>query len=97
KAAGPKRTGGLLKNCLAKLLGCVDENELSHAAAVFEFHHARDLREEGIVFAPADIRTRLDLGAALPHDDRTARNQLSAEHFHAQPLRVGIAPVFRTA
>ena len=39
----------------------------------------------------------LSLGAALAHDDAAAGNQLSAEHLHAEPLRVGIAPVFGTA
>ena len=36
-------------------------------------------------------------GAALPHDDRAAGNQLAPENFHAEPLRIRIAPVFGTA
>ncbi len=44
-----------------------------------------------------DVLAGLDRGAALPNDDRAAGNQLAAEDLHAQPLRVGIAPVFGTA
>jgi len=57
------------------------------------FHHTRHFGEERIVLAPADVRARLDLGAALPHDDRAHGNKLAAEDLHAQPLRVRIAPV----
>src|SRR6202044_846670 len=41
KAAGPERTGGLLKTALQDLYdGCADADELAHAAAVLEFHDA---------------------------------------------------------
>src|SRR5579863_4158005 len=74
-----------------------DIDELAHAAAIAEFHDAADFREQGVVTAPADVFARLDAGAALANDDRTARHRLASEHFHAQPLRVGIAPVLGTA
>src|SRR5581483_4782063 len=78
--------GGGPTGKLRDLLGSLDADELAHAAAVFEFHHAGDFREQRVVFAPADIQARLDLGATLPHDDRAARHQLPAEHFYAEPL-----------
>src|SRR5580704_16387309 len=58
------------RNCFARftrLRHCcdVDADELAHASAVFELHYARYLCEERIVLAPADVRARLDLGAAL--------------------------------
>ena len=58
---------------------------------------AGDFGEQGIVLADADVHARLDLGAALAHDDRPAGHKLPAESLHAQPLRIRIATVFRTA
>src|SRR6516165_3512927 len=75
----------------------VNADELTHPAAVLELDRARHFRKQRIVLAPTYVETRLDLGAALPHNDRAARDQLAAENLHAQPLRVGIAPVFGTA
>ncbi len=40
------------------------------------------------------VHAGLDLGAALPQMIDHAGNQLTAEGFHAQPLRVRIAPIF---
>ena len=79
------------------LLDGVDADELAEPAAILELDHAGYLGEQRVVLAPADVEAGFELGAALPHDDRTAGNQLAAEHFHAQPLRVGIAPVLGTA
>src|SRR5262249_39856012 len=45
----------------------------------------------------SDVFAGLDTRSALPHDDGTAGHQLPAKHFHAQTLRVRIAPVFGTA
>src|SRR4051812_46962595 len=71
--------GGLI----GKLFGSGDADELAEAAAVFEHDRARYLRKERVVLAPAHVRTRLDLGTALPDDDGTAGHQLAAENFHA--------------
>src|ERR1039457_3578428 len=65
--------------------------------SIVELHHARDLGEQGIVLAPSDVGARLQFGAPLAHDDAAARHQLAAEDLDAQPLRIRIAPVFRTA
>ena len=55
------------------------------------------LGEKRVITGEADVFTRLEEGAALPHDDGAARNQLAAENLYAEPLRVGVAAVFRTA
>src|SRR5208283_4185584 len=74
--------------------GGLDADELAHAPAVAELHHAGHLGEERVVLAPADIQAGLDLGAALTDDDGTTGDQLSAEDLHAQPLCIGVAAVF---
>src|SRR5690348_13875616 len=72
-------------------------DELAHPPAIVKLNHAGDLGEQRVVLAPAYILARLEPGAALPHDDGAAGNQLAAEHLHAEALRIGIAPVFGTA
>jgi hypothetical protein len=96
KAAGPSPDRRPVKK-FRLLLGSLYADELAHPAPVLELDHARNLREQRIVLTPTNVQPRLDLGAALPDDDRPARNQLTAEHLHAEPLRVRIAPVFGTA
>src|SRR6185437_2432962 len=74
-----------------------DADELAETAAIAKLDHARDLREQRVVLAQSDVLSGFDTRAALADDDRTAGDQLSAERFHAKPLSIGIAPVFRTA
>src|SRR5947209_8210794 len=75
----------------------LDADKLAHPSTIAELHDAGDLREQGVVLAPADVFSGLDFRAALPHDDRSAGNKLPAERLDAKPLRIGIAPIFRTA
>src|SRR6516162_7261121 len=79
------------------LCACLNVDELTHPSTIFELHHASDLGEESVVLAPTDVGARLQFGAALAHDDAAAGYQLAAEDLDAEPLRVGIAPVFGTA
>src|SRR5205085_2687853 len=58
-----------------------------------EAHLTVDQREQRVVLAGADIGARMELGAALAHDDRAGRNGLAAEHLHAEHLRLGITAV----
>ena len=74
-----------------------DADVFAHLAAIAELDDAADLGEQRVVLAPADIVAGLDLGAALPHDNRAARNQLATEDLHTEPLRIRVAPVFGTA
>jgi hypothetical protein len=75
----------------------LDADEFALAATVAVLHHAGHLGEERVVLAPPDVIAGLDPRAPLADDDRSAGHQLSAEQLHAQPLRIGIAPVFGTA
>src|SRR2546422_9418819 len=94
KPPAARATGGPQNFSLRPALGYgLDADELSHAAAIVKLDHARHFREQRVILTPADIHAGLDVCAALPHDDRPAGHQLSAENLHAQPLRVGIAAV----
>ena len=73
-----------------------DVDELAHAAAIAKLDDARDFGEQRIVFAPADILAGLD---RVPRCRTMMEppSPLAAESLDAEPLRVRIAPVFRTA
>src|SRR5690606_19863403 len=60
-----------------------------------EFDGTVDQREQGVVAAQADARTRMELGAALADDDVAGLDGLAAVHLHAEVLRIGVAAVAR--
>ena len=70
-----------------------DHHELAHRALVHELDAAGDLGEEGVIFAAADIESGLHASAALPHNDRSAGDDLSAECLEAKPLRIRVAAI----
>ena len=51
------------------------------------------LANKRVVFAAANIQAGLYPRAPLPHDDRAAGDELSAERLEPKSLRIGIAPV----
>jgi len=71
----------------------LDHHVLAHRAAVFEDDAPADLGKERVVFAAADVEPGLHTGAALAHDDGSARNDLSAERLKSEPLRIRIAAI----
>src|ERR1044071_2755883 len=58
-----------------------------------ELHVARDQREQGVVTAAADAAARVEVGAALAHDDLAGVDQLTTEALHAEALGVRVAAV----
>jgi hypothetical protein len=78
---------------LSLLFGWLDEDEFSHLAFVHELHRAGDLGEQGVVFTATDVNASLITRTALTDDDRSARNQLTAENLYAKPLCIRIAAV----
>src|SRR5689334_20412313 len=62
-------------------------------AVALEPHAARDLRVDRIVLAEAGIESRTEAPPALPDDDRAAGDEVAVVRFHAEALRVGVAPV----
>src|SRR5690554_1010753 len=71
-----------------------------HGAALLralgrELDLAVDQREQRVVAAEADARTRVELGAALADDDVAGVDRLPTIDLHAEVFRVGIAAVAR--
>ncbi len=56
-------------------------------------HHAGGGGEEGVVAAPADVVTGVELGAALAEDDRPGGDGRAVVDLDAQALRVRVAAV----
>jgi hypothetical protein len=75
----------------------LNRDESARRALIFEQNDAADLCEQRVVLADADVGAGLELRAALPHEDRPARHQLSAKAFHSEPLGVTIPSVARTS
>jgi hypothetical protein len=88
KKAGAQCSGLLLFERSGNLLSCdgLDRNEATHAPAIDKLHFACDLGKERVVAATAHIEARLQTRAALPHNDRSAGDQLASEGLYAQSL-----------
>src|ERR1700694_1631685 len=80
---------------LCALRGCADADAPAVLADPLIAHVAWDEREQRVVAAEANARSRRDLGAALPDEDRARAAHLAAVDLHSQHLRVGIAAVAR--
>jgi hypothetical protein len=78
---------------LSLLGGRLDQDELPHGAFVHKLHRAGDLGKQRVIFAATHIQAGLVAGTPLADDDGTARDKLTAENLHSQPLRVGIAAI----
>ena len=81
---------GLLVSRLGFLLRSdgLDANEAARTPTVNKLHAAVNLCKERIVTAATDIQSRLERCSTLPHDNRSAGNQLAAESLYAQALCV---------
>jgi hypothetical protein len=51
-----------------------------------ELNFPRGFCEESVVSAEPDIETGMNLGSALPHDDRSGANLLAAKGFDSESL-----------
>src|SRR5713226_4591309 len=71
----------------------LDHHELAHGTLVHELDTAADLGKKRVVLAATDVEPRLHPRAALPHNDRAARDDLSAKSLKTQPLRIRITTV----
>src|SRR5688500_886420 len=92
--AGRKPGPALAKVCREGLLGRLrdDVDDLSATAAA-ELDRTRAEREQRVVATPADVQPRVEVGAALAHDDLAGVDQLTAEALDAEALGVGVASV----
>ena len=78
-------------------LARLNADEFAEAAAVAKLDDAGDLGKQGIVLAAADILAGLDTACRAAGREWTRQSPFPAEGLHAQPLGIGIAPVFGTA
>src|SRR5258706_7350066 len=97
KAKGLAAGRGLKNDPVPTALLGDDGDVTPEAATITELDNTGDLGKKGVVLATTDVVARLQASAALAHNDAAAGNQLSAEGLYAEALRVGIAPVSRTA
>ena len=70
------------------LLDGLNVDEAAVAAFVFEFNLAGNEREQGVVFALADVCACLMPGAALANDDGSGVDELAAKALDAEALTV---------
>src|ERR1700723_4338841 len=75
----------------------LDRGETAAVAAVDKLHAPGDLGEERVVRTDANVRSRLDAGATLTNDDRTAGDEFAGKGLYAQPLCIGVSSVFGAA
>ena len=66
-------------------------------AVVFVAHAPVDFREERVVFAQPDVQPRQEPPSALAHEDGPAGHDVAVVAFNAEPLRVAVTAVARTA
>jgi hypothetical protein len=64
------------------------ENNVHAPALAIEDHLAIRQSEQGVVSSPADIPARMEVCAALPHDNAASADGLSTIHLDAQALAV---------
>src|SRR5437764_13572191 len=62
-----------------------DRDERTPAEAFTKLHRALFEREQGVIAAHADPVARVELGAALAHDDVAGNHDLAAELLDAEP------------
>ena len=71
-----------------------DVDKLAHAAAVTELNGTGDGGEQRIVLAQAHIFAGFIARAALPHNDRTAGDELTRKNLDASRCELESRPFF---
>src|SRR5437763_15879900 len=66
-------------------------------AVVFVAHAPVDFREQRVVFAQPDVQPRQEPPSALAHEDGPAGHDVAVVALNAEPLRVAVTAVARTA
>jgi hypothetical protein len=87
------RPRGFVQGSLLRNLHWFDHHKSAHRPFIHELDAAGDLGEQSVVFAAANIQPWLYPRTALPHDDGSTVNDLTAESLESQPLRIRIAAV----
>jgi hypothetical protein len=80
-------------DCAAKRSVDDDADEPTVTTTVLEFHLARRGRKEGVIAAPLDVFSGLEMGTALADQDGPTRDLLSVTDLGAETLGVRVATV----
>ena len=94
--AKKKPRKGLLLRQRGRLLRHYTDS-LSFFVEAVKFYDAIDPRKQREVPAHADIFSRVNAGAELPHDDISGPHGLTAKNLHSTSLPLAVAPVAGTA
>ena len=78
---------------MIQLLGGVDRDLLAVLAQALETDNTVSLGKEGIVGADAHVLARVNVRAALAHQDVAGQNKLTVSTLGAQALGLGITAV----
>jgi hypothetical protein len=78
---------------LGRRCRCVDAYLLAGLVVALELHHAVHLGKERIVAAFSNVRSGMELRAALTNDDRPCMDRLAVIPFYAKVLRVAVSTV----
>ena len=70
-----------------------DADHAAVRAMIGELHSPRDLREKGVILAPADVQSGLETTSALADENRTAGHEIAVVALDAKPLRITVAAV----
>ena len=91
---GPKEKGRVKTRPSSERL-LLDGDDIHHAATTVgaELNGARGESEQGVIATTANVVTRVEVGAALAHDDFARLHALAAEALHPEALRIGITTV----
>src|SRR5262245_41062005 len=92
---GAPRPGRPFVNVSGTTSGVVTRDDVHDpaAAALAELDRTGGEGEHRVVATPADVRARVEVGAALTHDDLAGADDLAAVPLDAQALGVGVAAV----
>src|SRR5690554_5138787 len=85
-----RRAASVGRDCLGLFL---DGNETPFGALVVELHETIAQGEEREVVTHTHVVTRVELSAALAHEDVASENELAVEALDSEALGVAVAPV----
>jgi len=86
-----------MSRCLGFCRFGQNRNERTVVAFFGKHHRARYEGKQGVVFADADVFSRMVAGAALANNDVAGNGRLTSEDFNAQSFAFRFASVLRTA
>src|SRR5687768_7261816 len=75
------------------LLGRQHADPAAVLAVIFEADRAVHLGKQRVILAESDVEAGLEAATLLPHEDRTAGDDVAVVTLHAEALRIAVASV----